>query len=80
MNPDRYAVIYNSRYDNNNGNIFDSSVSTSAADISSSHSLTKPNQNYYYNEYHEGIVEIANEYSPILSKWSTYLPTNVLQL
>jgi chromosome segregation ATPase len=23
MNPDRYAVIYNSKYDNNNGNIFE---------------------------------------------------------
>jgi hypothetical protein len=55
MNPDRYAVIYNSRYDNNDGNI---ESSTAAAIPSSpytsrhSHS-TKLNQNYYYNEYHE---------------------------
>jgi chromosome segregation ATPase len=30
MNPDRYAVIYNSKYDNNNDNIFESSASTTA--------------------------------------------------
>ena len=35
MNPDRYAVIYNSKYDNNNG-IFDSSMGTTVAAIASS--------------------------------------------
>ena len=35
MNPDRYAVIYNSKYDNDNDNIFESYNSTTAAAISS---------------------------------------------
>jgi|SRR5919197_97599 hypothetical protein len=30
-------------------------------------STTKPHQNYYYNEYHEGIIEIANSFLKILS-------------
>jgi chromosome segregation ATPase len=65
MNPDRYAVIYNSRYDNNyNDNIFESNAST-IADISSP--STKNHQNYYYNEYHEGILEIANSFLKILT-------------
>lgn len=65
MNPDKYAIIYNSKYYNNG--IFDSSMGTTAADISSSHSSTKSNQNYYYNEYHEGILEIANSLLKILT-------------
>jgi hypothetical protein len=77
MNPDRYKIIYNSKYDNNdNDNIFDNSNSTASAPISSSspypspspHSLsTKVHQNYYYNEYHEGISEIANSFVKILT-------------
>ena len=72
MNPDRYPVIYNSKYDNNNGNIFESSNSTTAAASSPYasphfHSSSKPNQNYYYNEYHEGILEIANSFLKILT-------------
>jgi chorismate mutase len=63
MNPDRYAVIYNNKYDNNN-NIFDTSMGTTA--IASSPSI-KLNQNYYYNEYHEGIIEIASSFIKILS-------------
>jgi hypothetical protein len=71
-----YAVIYNSKYDDNNdGNIFESSYNTKAAAISSSpyasspsHSSTKVRQNYYYNEYHEGIIEIASSFLKILSK------------
>jgi len=72
MNPDRYAIIYNSKYDND-VNLFDSSASTTAAAISSSyasphsHSSTKLHQNYYYNEYYEGILEIANLFLKILS-------------
>jgi hypothetical protein len=66
MNPDRYAVIYNSKYDNNNGNIIQSSMSTTAVAVSSSHSSTKVHQNYYYNEYHEGILEIAGSLLKIL--------------
>ena len=46
MNPDRYAVIYNSKYDNNDDNIFESSMGTTVAAISSSHSSTKVHQNY----------------------------------
>jgi hypothetical protein len=64
MNPDRYVVIYNSKYDNND-NIFESSTGTTAADISSSHYSTISNQNYY-NEYHDGIIEIANSFLKIL--------------
>ena len=68
MNPDRYAVIYNSRYDNNDGNI----KSSTAAAIPSSpyayrHSPILQNQNYYYNEYREGILEIANSLLKILT-------------
>jgi hypothetical protein len=73
MNPDRYAVIYNSKYDNNNDNIFESSASTTAVAISSSpyasphsHSSIKIYQNYYYNEYREGILELANSLLKIL--------------
>jgi chorismate mutase len=64
MNPDRYAIIYNSKYDNND--IFDSSMGTTAVAISSSHSSTISNQNYYYNEYHEGILEIAKGFLNVL--------------
>jgi hypothetical protein len=67
MNPDRYAIIYNNKYDNNNDNIFESiSNSTTVAAISSS-SSNKVLQNYYYNEYHEGISEIANSLLKILA-------------
>jgi len=40
-------------------------MGTTAAAISS-HSTTKPYQNYYYNEYHEGILEIAKSFLKIL--------------
>jgi len=70
MNPDRYAVIYNSKYDDDKDNVFDSSKSTTSAAMSSSlhsHShFTKVHQNYYYNEYHEGLVEIAKGFLNIL--------------
>ena len=66
MNPDRYAVIYNSKYDNDNESIFESI--TGAVAISSSPNFhSKVNQNYYYNEYHEGILEIANSLLKILT-------------
>ena len=68
MNPDRYAVIYNSKYDDNDS-VFDSRSTTSTAISSShSHSSTKVHQSYYYNEYHEGIIEIANSLLKILLK------------
>jgi chorismate mutase len=63
MNPDRYAVIYNSKYDDLDGSVFDSSNTAAAISSSfpcTSYTSTKTNQNYYYNEYHEGILEIAN--------------------
>jgi hypothetical protein len=67
MNPDRYAIIYNIKYDNNNS-ILDSSMGTTVAAIASSlcTSTTKPHQNRYYNEYHEGLVEIAKGFLNIL--------------
>jgi hypothetical protein len=65
MNPDRYAIIYDSKY-NNNDNVFDNTMGTTASGaISSSSPYTSSNsimsyQNHYYNEYHEGILEIAS--------------------
>jgi hypothetical protein len=66
MNPDRYAVIYNSKYDDND-NVFESSNSTTSSVISSLHSHSKVPPNHYYNEYHEGILEIANSFPKILT-------------
>jgi endonuclease III-like uncharacterized protein len=67
MNPDRYAVIYNSKYDDNDS-IFDSSNSTTSSAISSLHShSTKVTPNHYYNKYCEGILEIANSFLKILT-------------
>jgi hypothetical protein len=60
MNPYRYAIIYNSKYDNND-NVADISIGTAAVI-----SPPKPNQNHYYNEYHEGILEIAKGFLNIL--------------
>ena len=65
MNPDRYAVIYNSKYDGNE-RIFDSLSNTATAISSSPSTSTIPYQNYYYNEYHEGILEIAKGFLNIL--------------
>jgi chorismate mutase len=69
MNPDRYKIIYNSEYDNSDI-VFDSSSTNTAAAISppyASSTSTKPYQNRYYNEYHEGILEIANSLLKILT-------------
>jgi hypothetical protein len=50
MDPDRYAVIYNDKYDNND-NIFDSSIGTTVTAVASSQSTsTKLYQNHYYNK------------------------------
>ena len=63
LNLDRYAIIYNNKYDNN-----DSGSSTAVVEVpysscfSSSSPYPKPYQNYYYNEYHEGILEIAKTF------------------
>jgi hypothetical protein len=56
---------------NNEYSLLDKSIaSTTSTAISSSpyasHSSTKSYQNYYYNEYHEGIVEIASSLMNIL--------------
>jgi hypothetical protein len=59
MNPDRYAVIYNTIYDN------DDSSSSIATAIPAPY--PKPYQNYHYKEYHEGILEIANSFLKILT-------------
>ena len=68
MNPNRYAVIYNSKYDSDD-NV--SNTSTTTAPISSSSSsystFPKAYQNYHYNEYHKGILEIANSFLKILT-------------
>jgi hypothetical protein len=68
MNPDRYAVIYDSRYDSDD-NVYNSS-STTTAPISSSRSTystpTIPYQNHYYNKYHEGLVELAKGFHNLL--------------
>ena len=66
MNPDRYAVIYNSKYDNGNESIFES-ITAAVAISSSPNFYSKVNQNYYYNQYHEGILEIANSLLKILT-------------
>ena len=68
MNPDRYAIIYNSEYDNSNS-VFDSSSTNTTAVISTpytSSTSTKPYQNYYYNKYHEGILERAKTFLRML--------------
>jgi chorismate mutase len=61
MNPDKYAIIYNIKYDSDD-NVYNSS-STTNVPISSFSSTcstsTKPYQNYYYDKYHEGLVELA---------------------
>jgi len=67
MNPDRYAIIYNSKYDSND-NVYNSSTTTAPILSSSSISSTFPKayQNHYYNKYHEGILEIAKGFVKIL--------------
>jgi len=71
MNPDRYAIIYNSKYDNND-NVFDNTMGTTAsAAIPSSSPYTSSTsimscQNRYYNKYREGILEIAKGFFNIL--------------
>jgi hypothetical protein len=66
MNPDRYAIICNSKYDDKD-NVFGSSTTTSEA-VPHTHTstFTKP-QNYYYDKYHEGLVELAKGFLKILS-------------
>ena len=68
MNPDRYAIIYNRKYDNSDS-VFDSNRGITATAISppyTSSTSTKPYQNHYYNKYHEGLVEMAKGFLNIL--------------
>jgi hypothetical protein len=61
MAQDRYAIIYNNRYDDND-NVFNNNSSAAATSYS-----PKLYQNYYYNECHEGILEIAKGFLKMLS-------------
>ena len=58
MAHDRYAIIYNTKYDNN---VFASNNNNNGTVAAVSYS---PNlyQNYYYKEYREGIIEIAKTF------------------
>ena len=64
LNPDRHAVIYNNKYDKND------SDGTAVVEIpysSPSSPYPKPYQNHYYNEYREGILQIAKTFLNSLS-------------
>jgi hypothetical protein len=66
---DSYAIIYNSKYDSDD-NASNSSSTTTAPILSSSSTYstyTKRYQNYYYNKYHEGILEIAKGFLKMLT-------------
>jgi hypothetical protein len=58
MNPDKYNVIYNSKYDDKDSIFSNSTTTSEAVPFTHTSNFTKP-QNYYYNQYHEGILEIA---------------------
>jgi glycogen synthase len=62
LNPDRYAIIYNTKYDNNDSGSSTAVVEVPYSSSSSSPTYPKPYQNHYYNEYHEGILEIAKTF------------------
>jgi hypothetical protein len=67
MKQDKKAVIYDSKYDDN-CSIFDSG-SNIATTISSSPSTATnlQNHNHYYDQYREGILEIAKSLLKILT-------------
>jgi len=68
MNPNRYKIIYNSKYDSDD-NVSNNSSTTTAPILSSSSTYstsTKAYQNYYYDKYHEGILELAKGFLKIL--------------
>jgi len=67
-NPDRYAIIYDSKYDSDENASNSSSTTAPILSSSSTYSTyTKRYQNYYYNKCHEGILEIANSFLKILT-------------
>ncbi|HET7149112.1 MAG TPA: hypothetical protein VFI73_11490 [Candidatus Nitrosopolaris sp.] len=65
MNPNSYEVIFNNGRYENDGSVFDKSSSTTTTGaipsaFTSFHSLsTETYQNYYYNRYHEGMLELS---------------------
>jgi hypothetical protein len=62
MNHDRYVIIYNTKYDDKDSGstaVIEVPYSTSSSSCST---YPKLHQNYYYNEYHEVILEIAKTY------------------
>ena len=62
LNPDRYAVIYNSKYDDNDSGCSTAIVEVPYSSSSSSPPYPKSYQNYYYNEYHEGIFRDSKNF------------------
>ena len=69
MNPDRYAIIYDSKYDSDDNASNSNSTTTAQVSSSSSTYSTSPKvyRNYYYNKYHEGILEIAKGFLKIMT-------------
>jgi DNA-binding CsgD family transcriptional regulator/cytidylate kinase len=65
MNPDRYNVIYDSQYEDN-CSIFDNGSNIATAKSSSPSNAKPQNHNHYYDQYREGILEIANSLLKIL--------------
>ena len=64
MNPDRYGIIYDSKYDSDDNVSNGSPTIAPISSCSSTYStFPKAYQNYYYNEYHEGILEIVKTFS-----------------
>jgi len=66
MNPDRYKIIYNSKYDSEDNVFGSSTIMSEAVPYTHTSTFTKP-QNYYYDKYHEGLVELAKGFFNILS-------------
>jgi hypothetical protein len=62
LNPDRYAIIYNTKYDNKDGGSSTAVVEAPYSSSSSSSPYPKSYQNHYYDEYQEGILEIAKTF------------------
>jgi hypothetical protein len=66
MNPDRYAISYNNKHDNNE-NVFNNNNGTAEAVSYSHFPYLKSHQNHYYNEYREGILQTAKTFLNSLS-------------
>jgi hypothetical protein len=66
-NADRYAIIYDTKYDSDENVPNSSSITAPRSSSSSTYSsFPKAYQNYYYNKYHEGILELAKGFFNIL--------------